>query len=77
MPHIIVKMVSGRSEEAKQDLAEKLAKTLMETLNSPSEAVSVAIEDIPKERWAEAVYVPDIQQKADLVYRKPGYDPFK
>ena len=37
------------------------------------ESVSVAIEEIDADEWAEKVYRPDIEQKSDTLYKKPGY----
>ncbi len=46
MPHVIVKMYSGRSEQQKNRLAAAITKAVMTTLNQSEEVVSVAIEDI-------------------------------
>ena len=35
-------------------------------------SVSVAIEDIPEDTWAEAVFRRDILEKEDTLVRKPG-----
>lgn len=40
-----------------------------------SRRISVAIEDVAKEDWAEKVYKPDILGKPETLYKKPGYDP--
>jgi 4-oxalocrotonate tautomerase len=40
-------------------------------------SVSVAIEEVSKEEWAEKVYRPDILENEASLYRKPGYSPFK
>jgi 4-oxalocrotonate tautomerase len=77
MPHVIVKMVAGRSEEQKRALAAEVTRALMSSLGSPEEAISVAIEDIAADDWTDQVYVPDIQGRTDFIYKKPGYDPFK
>jgi 4-oxalocrotonate tautomerase len=61
MPHVILKMVEGRTEEQKKALAEDL--------------VSVAIEDVREEEWMAEVFVPDIQQRPGTIYRMPGYGP--
>lgn len=73
MPHIVVKMFPGRTPEQKTVLAEALAKTLMDTLNSPESAVSVAIEDVAKDAWMDQVAKPEIAGKADTVFKQPGY----
>lgn len=75
MPHVIVKMYSGRSQEQKARLAQQISKAVMATLNSSEEAVSVAIEDVEPKDWLEKVYNPDILGKPDKIYKKPGYSP--
>jgi 4-oxalocrotonate tautomerase len=75
MPHVIVKMYAGRSEAQKQDLADAVARAVVATLSCTETSVSVAIEDVVADRWAEDVYRPDILESAH-VYKKPGYDPF-
>jgi 4-oxalocrotonate tautomerase len=39
--------------------------------------VSVAIEEVKPEDWAEKVYRPDILNKSEKLYKKPGYNPFE
>jgi len=75
MPHVIVKMYSGRSEQQKSKLAEEITKAVMTTLNAGEESVSVGIEDIKPEDWLEKVYKPDILGNSEKIYKKPGYDP--
>jgi 4-oxalocrotonate tautomerase len=36
-------------------------------------SVSVAMEEVKSSDWAEKVYKPDILNKPDKLYRKPGY----
>lgn len=76
MPHVIVKLYPGRPEQLKTRLAEELAKSVMNVLNFGEEAVSVAIEEIQPQDWAEKVYQPDILDHPERVYKKPGYNPF-
>ena len=76
MPHVIVKMYAGRSEEQKKQLAEAVTEAVTSTLNYRDESVSVAIEDVAPERWADDVYKPDILENSDRIYKKPGYNPF-
>jgi 4-oxalocrotonate tautomerase len=75
MPHVIVKLHSGRSEQQKAALAEALTKAVMTTLNSAADSVSVGIEDVAPTNWTEQVYRPDILGKRETIYKKPGYDP--
>jgi len=76
MPHVIVKLYPGRSEEQKQKLAEAIAKDIVTIAKCEDRSVSVAIEEIEREAWAEKVYQPDILNKKDDLYKKPGYNPF-
>jgi len=47
----------------------------MTHLNSSEASVSVTIEEVKQEEWAQKVYTPDIQGKWDKLYKKPGYKP--
>ena len=76
MPHAVVKLMAGKSEEQKSQLAEEITKNLMSVLNYGEQSVSVAFEEINPQDWTEKVYKPDIQNKWDTLYKKPGYDPF-
>ena len=60
MPHVIVKLWPGKSEQQKQKLADKITQAIGETLHYGEESVSVAMEEIEAEDWAEKVYKPDI-----------------
>jgi len=77
MPHIIVKMYPGRSEQQKVRLAEAIVKDVMAITNVGDEAVSVTIEEVKPDDWAEKVYKPDIENGAGKFYKKPGYDPLR
>jgi 4-oxalocrotonate tautomerase len=77
MPHVIVKLYAGRSEEQKAHLAEEITKAVIAALNSAEKSVSVAIEDVEPADWAEKVYRPDIIGNAERLYKKPGYNPFE
>ena len=73
MPHVIVKLWPGKSEQQKTRLAEEITRDVMSVLNYGDEAVSVAIEEVKPEDWAERVYKPDIVNNAERIYKKPGY----
>jgi 4-oxalocrotonate tautomerase len=75
MPHIIVKLYAGRSEQQKAEIAEAVAQAVMASAGSAERSVSVAIEDVAPEDWADKVYKPDILDKPDQLYKKPGYTP--
>ena len=74
MPHVIIKLARGRSEEQKSELAHAVTRVVMAKAICPESAVSVSIHDIEPERWAEDVYTPDILGHWTQLYKKPGYD---
>ena len=74
MPHVVVKLWPGKSERQKTRLAEAIVNDVTEVLGYGAESVSVAFEEISSREWAEKVYKPDIQDNADKLYKKPGYD---
>ncbi len=73
MPHVIVKLVTGKSEEQKTWLAEEIVKDVTSILNYGAEAVSVAFEEFKPEDWAEKVYRGEIVAHPERLYKKPGY----
>jgi 4-oxalocrotonate tautomerase len=77
MPHVIVKLWPGKSEDQKRRLAEAITSSVMKVLNYGEESVSVAMEEVKSQDWIEEVYKPDIEKKWDKLYKKPGYDPLE
>jgi 4-oxalocrotonate tautomerase len=76
MPHVIVKLYPGRSEQQKTRLAEEIVKDIVAVAKCEEKSVSVAIEEINPEDWAQKVYKPDILDNQQKLYKKPGYNPF-
>jgi 4-oxalocrotonate tautomerase len=74
MPHVIVKLWPGKSEQQKTRLAEAITKDVMEILHYGQESVSVAMEEVRAQDWLEQVYKPDVKNKWAALYKKPGYD---
>ena len=75
MPHVIVKMYSGRTEEQKKKLAEEVAKAVMARAGNGEESISVSVEDIAPSDWTDKVYKPDIENGPGKLYKRPGYGP--
>ena len=73
MPHVIVKLWPGKTEQQKRRLADAISKDVMNLLNYGEESVSVAIEEVSSKSWAEKVYKPKILDNSDKLYKKPGY----
>jgi 4-oxalocrotonate tautomerase len=75
MPHVVVKLWPGKSEQQKTRLAEAITKDITDILKYGEPSVSIAMEEVKPQEWVEKVYKPDILNKWDNVYKKPGYDP--
>ena len=73
MPHVIVKLWPGKSDQQKSRLAEAITKDVMSIFSYGEEAVSVAMEEIKPADWKEKVYQADILNKPDEIFKKPGY----
>ena len=74
MPHVIVKMHPGRSLDQKERLAEAIALSTADIAGCALASVSVAIEEIDADDWADAVYQPEIIDRAATLVKAPGYD---
>jgi 4-oxalocrotonate tautomerase len=76
MPHVIIKMYPGRSVEQKNKLAEAITQSVVDIAKTSEEHVSIDIQEISPEDWAETVYRKEILPKLDELAKKPGYNPF-
>ena len=52
MPLLRVSLWTGRTKEEKAKLARALTDTMVETAGVPPQAVTIQIEELPKENWA-------------------------
>lgn len=75
MPHINIKLYPGRPDELKKKLSENVAKAVEDTIGAKPSTISVAIEEVPKEKWPK-VYKNVILASEENLYKKPeyGYD---
>jgi 4-oxalocrotonate tautomerase len=71
MPHVLVKLAPGSSEEQKNQLAGELVKDVMRVLDRKEEVISVALEEVDPKDWTDKVYIPDIKDKSNTLYKKP------
>lgn len=53
MPVVIVNMYAGRDREAKKRIAEGITR-VFEAEKVPRDAVTVIMNDVPKDNWADA-----------------------
>lgn len=75
MPHVIVKLASGRTEAQKQELAAAVTHATTSSLGLGDESVSVSLEEFASSEWTEKVYTPDIINGHGKLYKRPGYKP--
>jgi 4-oxalocrotonate tautomerase len=73
MPHVIVKLWPGKTEQQKQALAESVTNVVMTSLGYGADAVSVSLEEVAPGDWTEKVYQPDILNGPGKLYKQPGY----
>lgn len=74
MPHVVVKLWPGKPERQKTELADAITRDVMKILGHGEDAVSVAFEEVEAGDWAERVYRPEMRDKWDQLYKKPGYE---
>jgi len=77
MPHVIVKLYPGRSEEQKKRLTQAITQEVVDIIQCDEKFVSIAFEEIDPDQWPEQVYKPDILDKRQHLYKEPGYNPFE
>lgn len=75
MPHVIIK-IFPKTEEQKKRLAKAITDSIVEITDNEEKAVSITFEEVTPEEWPEKVYRPDILEKENQLYKKPGYNPF-
>jgi 4-oxalocrotonate tautomerase len=72
MPHVIVKLWPGKSEQQKQTLANQITKSVMSTLNYGEESVSVDSRRL-RPRIEQNRYTAQTSLDTKKLYKKPGY----
>lgn len=55
MPHVSVKLYPGRTEEVKQDLANKLQDFVVKELGCDPKVVSVSFKEIEADKWKDVI----------------------
>lgn len=73
MPHVVVKLWPGRSDEIKTNLAQKIAYDVADGLKVDISDVSIAFEEVDRDDWGEQVYKKEIRNNKNI-YFKPGYE---
>ena len=71
MPHIIIKTIAGKPQEKLQEVAERIAAIVRDTMGTPEKVISVSVDEYALGEW-EGVYNDFIKGK-DNVLVLPGY----
>lgn len=74
MPHVNIKIYSGKTEVQKQQLADAIVQDFIRLFGYGEDAVSVAIEDVNPADWKTKVYEQEIRKNPSRLYKKPGYN---
>lgn len=72
MPHIEVKLLEGKSDSKKIELAQAIQKVAQEIIGYGDESYSISIQDFNLKQWQEEVY-PQILSQSQILYKEPGY----
>ncbi len=71
MPYIAIKCWP-KDEETKRLAVEKINEVMLEVWKCPQEALTISVEEIPREAWEETVKKPEIETKLDKMYILSG-----
>ena len=71
MPHVVIKAISGPSQQQYREASEQIADIINKTLGKPAKYISVSVEEYSYGEW-ENVYNEFVRDK-DNVLVKPGY----
>lgn len=73
MPHIQIKVLAGKSQEQKEQLAQEVIQAAQKVIGMGEESYSVSVEGFSPEEWKNEVYPNSIMAHQDLLVKKPGY----
>ena len=75
MPHVIIKLWPGKSDDQKRRLSDAIVRDVTQVLDYGDESVSLAFEEVSPSDWTEKVFEPDILAKWESLAKEPGYGP--
>lgn len=73
MPHFQIKILEGKTEAQKQQLAKEVVQAAQKVIGYEESSYSVTIEDFSFEEWKNTVYPKDINGHKEILYKAPGY----
>jgi len=75
MPHVVIKMYKGRTQQQKQQMSDAVSKALLQSINCTDDHISIAVEEYEKSEWGEKVFYPEIEKNRETLLKKPNYKP--
>ena len=66
-------MFPRKNRKSKKIVCWKSFRVIAETLGCKNSSVSVAIKDVPEEKWKEEVWDKSIIEEKEFLYKNPGY----
>ncbi len=73
VPHVIVQLWPGKTDDQKQRLTETITRGVMDTLEYGEDAVSAAFEEVEPAQWTARVYEADIIKERAKLTKQPSY----
>lgn len=74
MPHIDIKYFPrDLSVEEKEAAAAEICQVIKKYFGSSDNSISIAMKEIPADRWKAEVYDPIIKVEMEQLVKKPGY----
>jgi 4-oxalocrotonate tautomerase len=74
MPHVIVKLWPGKSDNQKSRLVDAITRDVTDVLDYGDDAVSILFDEVAPNDWSERVHKPDILGRWNDLAKQPGYD---
>ncbi|CAM5361374.1 hypothetical protein [Leifsonia shinshuensis] len=74
MPHVSVKHLPvDLSSQDVAGLVDQLTTIICATFKTQPVNVSIALEPVPQDKWADEVYLPSVLGHTDLLVKEPQY----
>ncbi|SJN59241.1 hypothetical protein RND59_00300 [Vibrio ruber] len=74
MPHVLIKhFPSHLTKEDKEKIASQISSIISVGFSCPDNVVSVSMQDVEKECWHKDVYQPEIENRQDILIKRPVY----
>ena len=74
MPHFQIKLLEGKTEAQKQQLAKEVVKAAQNVIGYGDDSYSVTIQDFTLDEWKNEVFPKEIIGRKDILFKKPGYE---